>query len=291
MKKKKKLFWILLLAVLGAASLFALREELFSAPEEGDIPFRTDVVTRGNIANIITATGALSPEEEVNIGTQVSGQITKLYVKLNDQVTAGQLLAEIDPSIAQTQLKQSKAALETSQLSYELAQKNYERTKTLVAKEYVAKVELENAWQSLVGSKNSLESAKIAVERDEVNLGYTKVTSPINGVIVAQEVASGQTLASNFQTPNLFRIAKDLTVMKIDMNVPESDISKIHEGMPVVFEVDAFPDRDFPGVIKTINLNPNNSSGVVTYVVVVVVDNKDRALFPGMTANIKITLY
>jgi len=288
MKFLKRLLILILLggALFGAALYSGLLEE----KDSGAIPYRTDTVTRGTIANIITASGSISPQEVVTIGTQVSGKITALYVKLNDTVKAGQLLAEIDPSIPQTQLKQSKASLETAQLAYSLAQRDYERIKTLVAKDYVAKVELERSWQNVVGNKNSLESAKIQVERDEVNLGYTKVTSPIDGIIISQEASSGSTVASNFQTPNLFRVARDLTVMKIDMSVPESDISKIHVDMPVKFSVDAFPEREFPGVITTVDLNPNNQSGVVTYNVVVKVENKDRALFPGMTANIRITL-
>ncbi len=254
------------------------------------IPYRTAKITRGTIAELITATGTISPEEVVTVGTQVSGKITALHVKLNDEVKEGQLLAEIDPSIPLTQLKQSQAFLETATLSHELANRDYERIKTLLAKNYVAKIELERAWQNVVNTKNSKESAKIQVERDEVNLGFTRVTSPIDGVIIAQEATSGQTVASNFQTPNLFKIAKDMRVMKIDMNVPESDISKIHEAMPVKFTVDAFEKRTFDGLIKRIDLNPNNQGGVVTYNVVVTVENKDRALYPGMTANIIITL-
>ena len=284
--KRLVIFLAIIVALLAAAILSGALDE---AQDKGT-PYRSETITRGTIGHFITATGTISPEEVVTVGTQVSGQITKLYVKLNDTVTKGQLLAEIDSSIPETQLKQSKAALETAQLAYTLAQRDHERTKALVAKEYVAKIDLERAWQSLVSAKNSLEGAKIQVERDQVNLGYTKVTSPIDGIIIAQEATSGQTVASSFSTPNLFRIARDLTVMKIDMNVPESDISKIQQGMPVKFSVDAFPDREFSGRVDLIDLNPNNQSGVVTYNVVVKLENTDRALFPGMTANISITM-
>ncbi|MDX2073725.1 MAG: efflux RND transporter periplasmic adaptor subunit [Alphaproteobacteria bacterium] len=288
MKILKRLF--ILLCIGGG--LFAAAPYINALFEEKTvgIPYRTDIITRGTIAELITATGTISPEEVVTVGTQVSGQITKMHVKLNDKVTKGQLLAEIDPSIVLTQLNQSKASLETAQVAYTLAQRDYERIKTLLAKDYVAKVELERSWQNVVSTKNQLESIKNQVERDEVNLGYTKVTSPIDGIIIEQEVSSGQTVASNFQTPNLFKIAKDMRVMKIDMNVPESDISKIHEGMPVQFSVDAFPNRAFTGVVSAVNLSPNNQSGVVTYNVVVKLENKDRALFPGMTANISVVL-
>ena len=284
---KRLLFIILLLLALGAAGLGL---DLFPNMHEAGLPYRVDKVTRGTIADIITATGSITPEEIITVGTQVSGQITAVYVALNDEVKAGQLLAEIDPAIAKTQLKQSKANMETAQLAYELSTRDYNRTKTLLEKDYVAKVDLERAEQVMVSARNNLESAKIQVERDEVNLGYTKVTAPIGGIIIAQEVASGQTVASNYQTPNLFSIAKDLTSMKINVNLPESDISKIKKDMPVAFMVDAFPDRIFNGNVQTIGLNPNNQLGVVTYTVVVKVDNKDKALLPGMTANITITL-
>lgn len=288
MKRPKRLFLIITTGAVLAGIVFLSGG--IGRSKERTIPYRTEKISRGTIAEFITATGTISPEEMVTVGTQVSGKITKLYVTLNDKVTAGQLLAEIDPSIAQTQLKQSKASLETSQLAYELAQRDYKRTQTLVAKEYVPKVELERAWQNVINSKTSLESAQIQVERDEVNLSYTKVTAPIDGIIIKQEASSGQTLASNFQTPSLFIIAKDMSVMKIDMNVPEADISKIRAQMPVKFTVDAFPDREFDGIIDTIDLNPNNQSGVVTYNVVVKLENKNHALLPGMTANISITL-
>ncbi len=288
MKILKRLFTLILIGALlfGAATYSGV---LGTHKAEG-IPYRTDIITRGTIAQLITATGSISPEEVVNVGTQVSGKITGIYAKLNDTVVKGQLLAEVDPALPLEQLKQSKNNLETAELAYTLAQRDYDRTKTLVAKEYIAKVDLERALQSVVSSRVSLESAKIAVKRDEINLGFTKVTAPIDGIIIKQEVSSGQTLASNFQTPNLFIIAKDMSVMKIDMNMPESDISKIHKDMPVHFTVDAFPDRTFTGIIDVIDLNPNNQSGVVTYNVVVKLENKDRALFPGMTANISITL-
>lgn len=284
----KRLKYILLILLISAG-IFAVMYTPEPTQSSAEL-YRTAKVTRGNIAEGISATGNIVPEEVVTVGTQVSGQIMKMHAKLNDTVTKGQLLAEIDPSIPETQLRQSKAALDTAQLAYELSQRDYERSKALVAKDYIAKIELERAWQNVVNARTSLASAKIQVERDEVNLSYTKVTSPIDGIIIAQEVASGQTLAANFQTPDLFRIAKDLTMMKIDMSIPEADISKIHVDMPVAFTVGAYPERVFEGVISAINLSPNNQAGVVTYNVVVKVENHDRALLPGMTASIVITL-
>ena len=288
----KKLLKRIIILLIIAAAVYAglLFSGMLPSQKTENTQYRTETIARGTIANVITATGNISPEETVTVGAQVSGKIMGIYAKLNDTVKVGQLLAEIDPAIPLEALKQSKNNLETSELSYANAQRDYERTKIQVSKEYLPKRDLESSYESLVGRRVGLESAKIQVRREEINLSYTKVTSPIDGVIIKQEVSSGQTLASNFQSPNLFTIAKDLSVMKIDMNMPESDISKVHVGMPVSFTVDAFEGRQFSGIIDVIDLNPNNQSGVVTYNVIVKLENKDRALFPGMTANITITL-
>ena len=282
--KNKRFILSLIALVLAAASL-----TLFDST--GDVPaYRTDKITRGSIVDVVTANGTLNPVELVNVGAQVSGQISSVYVQVNDEVRKGQLLAEIDPALMLAQLKQSKASLETLRTAFELASRNLERTRYLVAKDYVAKIELENAQQSYLSAKNSYDSAKSAVEKDEVNLSYTKITSPIDGVVVSQDVTMGQTVASNFQTPNMFKIAGDLTKMKIDVSFPESDIAKVKKDMPAKFTVDAYPDREFDGVVSMVNLNPNNQSGVVTYTVTVSVENKDKKLLPGMTAYVSITL-
>ncbi len=282
----KKIILITSLLILLIIAAFATLGT--SAADDSD--FRTTTITRGNISQVVTANGSLKPMEEVSVGTQVSGKIEKIYVKLNDEVKKGQLLAEIDPSIPETTLRQSRASLETTKNSYQLASRNLERTRALYAREFVARIELENAEQSYLSAKNALESIKIQVERDEVNLGYTKITSPIDGVIIAQEVSQGQTMAANFQTPNLFKIASDLSKMKIDVSFSEADISKVKDDMPVTFTVDAFPDKIFEGKVVTVNLNPNNQSGVVTYTVTVEVENKEKLLLPGMTAFVSVIL-
>ena len=284
MKHKKKLTLSFILLALTGITWAALS----GSDENGD--YRTAQITRGDIAEVVTANGTLNPVEQVNVGTQVSGKIDTIYVKLNDEVKKGQLLAEIDPSLSQAALRQSKASLETSRNAFELARRNLERKRTLYQKQYIAKVELETEEQSYLSAKNGYESAKTQVERDELNLGYTKITAPIDGVIIAQEVAQGQTMAANFQTPNLFKIASDLHSMKIDVNFSEADISKVKIDLPVSFTVDAFPDRTFSGKVQTVNLNPVNQSGVVTYSVTVVVDNPDKVLLPGMTAFVRVIL-
>jgi HlyD family secretion protein len=282
--KKKLLLIPLTISILIGGAWAAL-----SGGDDTD-DYRTSQITRGNISQVVTANGSLRPVEEISVGTQVSGKIEKIYVKLNDEVKKGQLLAEIDPSIPETTLRQSRNSLETARNAYELAVRNLARTRSLYERQFVAKIELEREEQSFLSTKNAYESAKTQVERDEVNLSYTKITSPIDGVIIAQEVSQGQTMAANFQTPNLFKIASDLSKMKIDVSFSEADISKIKNEMPVTFTVDAFPDTIFDGKVVTVNLNPNNQSGVVTYTVTVEVDNAEKLLLPGMTAFVSVIL-
>ncbi len=279
----------IVLLIIAAAVLVSTT--IFSDDDAQATKFRTAKVTRGDIAQVVTAVGTLNPIELISIGTQVSGKITNMYVNVADDVKKDQLLAEIDPSIPETQLKQSKSSLLTARIAFEQAGRDLERTRMLVKKEFVPKVDLERAEQSYISAKNSYENAKIQVERDEVNLSYTKITSPIDGTVIAQEVTQGQTLAANFQTPNLFKIAGDMTKMKIDVNFSEADISQVKVGLPVKFTVDAFPDREFTGTVRLVNLNPSSVSGSgVTYSVVVDVENADRKLLPGMTAYVSVIL-
>lgn len=252
--------------------------------------WRKGRITRGNITNVVTATGSLAPRELVEVGTQVSGQVDKLYVHLNDQVKQGQLLAEIDPALLLAQMEQDEAALETARVNQDQAGRDLKRTKYLLAKDYVAKVDLEHAEQTYLQAKNSYAAAKTTLERDKVNLNYAKIYSPIDGVIISQEITLGQTVASSFQTPTLFKIAGNLARMKINVSLSEADIGKIRAGLPVTFTVDAFSDRQFTGKVQTVSMDPNNQQGVVTYSVLVGVENKDKVLLPGMTAYVNILL-
>jgi HlyD family secretion protein len=283
---KRILKWTLLLAVLAGA-VFGVWH---SVPKQVPPQFRTAQVTLGNIAQVVTGTGTINPLELVTVGTQVSGQVNQVYVKLNDEVKKGQLLAEIDPAVLKAQVRLSQSSVETARANYEQSKRDLGRTQTLVGKDYLPKVDLERAEQTVLQAKNSYESAQAQLERDEVNLSYTKIISPIDGVIIGQEATLGQTMAASFQTPNLFRIAGSLTQMKIDVNFSESDISKIKKNMPVTFTVDAFPDETFEGRVDVVNLNPNTSQGVVTYTVLVVFENQEKKLLPGMTAYVNIVL-
>jgi len=287
-KKIKNILKKLAVLLVIAASCVVLWGTFDSSVEA--TRYRTVPITRGSIADVVTATGALNPMLLITVGAQVSGQVSKIYVNLNDEVKEGQLLAEIDPSLLLAELKQTRSSMETARITYEQAARDLERTRILVGKDYLPKIDLERAQQTYLSSKNNYESAKTQVERGELNLNYTKIFSPINGVVISQEVTLGQTLASSFQAPSLFKIAGDLAQMKIDVNFSEADISKVKQGMNVTFTVDAFPDREFIGKIDTINLNARTEQGVVTYSVTVSVDNKDKALLPGMTAYINLAL-
>lgn len=257
---------------------------------EEAVKYRITKITRGNITEVVTANGTLNPVQVITVGTQVSGQIQKIYVNLNDQVKQGQLLAEVDPSLPEAELKQIQASAETARVTYEQAARDLERARMLVEKDFIAKVELEQAQQAYLSARNSYDAVKSQVERAKVNLGYTKIYAPIDGIVISQEVTSGQTVQASYQTPNLFKIAGDLREMLIDVSFPESDISKIKKGLRVTFTVDAFPDKTFKGIVDVVNLNPSNDQGVVTYKVTVKVENKDKLLLPGMTAYVNVTL-
>src|SRR5581483_7659148 len=251
---------------------------------QDDLPsYRTEPITRGDIVELVSATGTLNPAQVITVGTQVSGQVSKLNVRLNDRVKAGQLLAEIDPTLLLAQIKQDRTMLETARSSLEQAERDLKRVRMLLAKDYVAKVDLEHAEQAYRAAQNTYDGARTVVERDEANLNYTKIMSPIDGVIIAKEIELGQTLAASFQTPNLFRIAADLTKMNISARLPEAFISKVKAGMEATFTVDAFPGREFKGQVSSVNLNPTAEGGIVAYTVEVSVNNSDNSLLPGMT--------
>jgi HlyD family secretion protein len=265
--------------------------------------YRTEKLTRGNINEVVSAKGTLNPVKLVTVGSQVSGKVTRTYAAVNDHVMAGQLLAEIDPALLLAQMKQDNSALASANANYEQAERDLNRNRLLLEKDFVAKVVFEQARQTYLNAKNGYESAKTTIERDQLNLDYAKITSPIDGIVIERTVTEGQTLQASFQTPDLYKIAGNLAEMKIDVNFPESDIPKIKVGMPVTFTVTAFGDRIFVGTVQTVNLTPTGQSqtggltptsqfqtGGVTYSVVIELHNDDNLLLPGMTANVSVIL-
>jgi len=267
--------------------------------EEG---FSTAKVTKGDIVQTVSATGTVNPVAMVLVGTQVSGTIKHIYVDFNSPVKKGQVIAEIDPSLFEAQVEQAranvlvaKANLKKAEATLADAAKNLERTKTLFAKDLIARSELDTAetnYQTALAqvgaAKAQLAQAEAALKSAETNLRYTKIVSPVDGVVISRNVDVGQTVAASFQTPTLFTIARDLTKMQINTNVAEADIGKIAVGQTVNFTVDAYPDEVFHGQVSQIRLAPTNIQNVVTYDVVILVDNPELKLKPGMTANVSI---
>lgn len=244
---------------------------------------------RGSIAQIVSANGALNPVRLVSVGSQVSGIVRKLYVDFNDHVQAGQILLELDPSLAEAQLQQSKASVLSAEASLELAQLNEARVRSLFSQEFVSRQELDQSVQALRLAQAQLAVAKAQAGRDRTNRVNTVIRSPISGVVVSREVDLGQTVAASFTAPTLFKIAQDLRKMQIDSSYSEADVGKIREGQLATFRVDAFMDKEFKGSVRQVRLNPKTEQNVVTYNVVISVENSEMLLMPGMTAYVSIT--
>jgi len=252
--------------------------------------YRTEKIAKGNIVKSISANGTLNPVVLVNVGTQISGVVNKLNADFNDRVHKDQVLAEIDPSLINAQLEQSQANLANAQASLKLAQANATRSKELYAQDYVARSDLDQSVQALEAAKSQVASAIGQLKRDKANKGYTIITSPVSGVVVSRNVDIGQTVAASFQTPTLFTIAQDLQHMQIDTSVAEADVGGIRVDQTVNFTVDAYPDRVFQGKVFRIRLDSKVLQNVVTYDVVINVNNPEEILLPGMTAFVSIII-
>ena len=278
---------MLLLAGLGAAGYFYWQKSHQSPAGER---YKTQAVEVGNVSQTVSANGTLNPVVLVSVGTQVSGTVKKLYTDFNHQVKQGQILMELDASLFQAQVRQSEANVASAEAALELAVANEARTRGLYAKEYVSKQELDQATQAMKSAGAQVALARAQAEKDRTNLGYSIIRSPVSGVVVDRTVDVGQTVAASFQTPTLFKIAQDLKQMQIDSSFAEADIGAIRDGQPVRFTVDAFPNRSFNAKVRQVRLNPTTQQNVVTYDVVVAVDNPEQILMPGMTAYVNIVV-
>ncbi|AEJ01689.1 efflux transporter, RND family, MFP subunit [Nitrosomonas sp. Is79A3] len=258
--------------------------------ESKENQYKTRSIERGDIVQTISANGTLTPVVLVNVGTQVSGTVAKLYADYNDHVEVGQILAELDPALLRAQLQQSKANLLNAQVTVRIAESKLKRHQLLKEKEFISLEALQMIEQEMEVARAQLAISKAQVERDQTNLNYSIIRSPISGVVIARNVDIGQTVAANFQTPILFQIAKDLRQMQINISVAEADIGQLHLGQLINFTVDAFQQREFTGTVKQVRLNPTIQENVVTYNVVAMVDNDDETLLPGMTANINFVV-
>lgn len=287
MKSLKKIIIVLILVALAGAAYYYYRVLNQSKPED---LYRLDEVTQGDVEQSVSANGTLNPVSLISVGTQVSGIVKKLYVDFNDEVKKDQILLELDNSLFMAQIAQSQGSVRNNQASVELAQANERRMRELYSQEFVSKQELDTAVQVLKSAKAQLDTARGQLTRDQTNLNFTIIRSPVSGIVVNRVVDVGQTVAASFQTPTLIQIAQDLSKMQIDTSFAEADIGNIKVGQKVKFNVDAFPNRNFEGVVKQVRLNSTNTSNVVTYNVVVSVDNSDQVLLPGMTAYVNIAV-
>ena len=259
-------------------------------PESRQERYKTQVVDRGDIVQSISANGTLNPVELVNVGTQVSGTIFKMYADFNDQIKVGQVLAELDPALFRAQLQQSEANVMNARAVLKLAENKMARNLALKEQGFISSDALNVFEQQLDAARAQLALGTAQLARDRANLDYSVIKSPISGVVVARNVDLGQTVAASFQTPVLFQIAKDLRQMQIDTSVAEADIGQLRLGQQANFTVDAFHEREFTGTVKQVRLNPTIQQNVVTYNVVVTVANDDGALLPGMTANVRFAV-
>ena len=275
---------------------------VFLTGNKNKIKYKVAEVTLSDIQSVVQATGTVQPVETVDVGTQISGRIEELYFDYNSKVEKGQLIALMDSSTyeatkldAQANVASCKSDIESAQVALEKAKLDYDRAVQLSGEDLIAKSELDGyrttykkALATLSQAKSKLLQAKANLRKAEINLNYTKIYSPVSGVVTTKNVEKGQTVAASYQTPSIAKIAKDLTAMQVEANVDEADIGYIKEGQKAVFDVDSYPDTKFEGVVTQLRLSPTTTNNVVTYTVIVRVDNKDQKLLPGMTANIEI---
>ncbi|MGL4231766.1 MAG: efflux RND transporter periplasmic adaptor subunit [Casimicrobium sp.] len=263
-------------------------ETRFSGGEEKAPKYKTADVDRGSIVQFVTATGTLNPVGLVNIGTQVSGTVNEVLVDFNSPVKKGQVLAKIDPTLIQASINQATASLGAARAQLTLAESTHNRNQKLVQQGFLSAATLDQSRQALDAAKAQIQVNQAQLDRAKADLGNTILRSPIDGVVIKRTADLGQTVAASFQTPNLFQIARDLKKMQIDTNVSEADVGQLKEGQVARFIVDAFPDRDFEGKVRQFRLAANVQQNVVTYNVVIDVDNPEELLKPGLTAQVRI---
>ena len=288
MTRTKKIVLFVLAAGLLAGGLYALQRK--QAAADPDKRYKTEALAKGSVTQSVSANGTLNPVTLVNVGTQVSGTVKKLHVDFNDLVAKGQILAELDDAIYSAQVRQSDASMASARAALQLAHANETRMQELFRQEYVSRQELDQAVQAREAAAAQLRLVSAQNDRDRANLGYSVIRSPVSGVVVDRQIDVGQTVAASFQTPTLFKIAQDLTQMQIYTTFAEADIGAIRVDQPVRFNVDAFPNRSFSGKVKQVRLNPTTQQNVVTYNVVVAVENPEKLLMPGMTAYVNIAV-
>jgi HlyD family secretion protein len=283
MKKYKWIWWVLLIGGIGVAVWYWV----FRA-DETLIQLQVETPQDGTISTSVTATGTIQPVDTVNVGSQVSGTIKGVYADFNSTVKKGQLLAQIDPVLFQAQVDQINANLASAQSNQVYQKSNFERQSQLYKVGAISKADYETALYSYNSAKDNVHSINAQLVSAKKNLSFTQIYSPIDGTVLLRNISEGQTVASSFNTPTLFSIAKDLTKMQVQAAVDEADIGNVAKGQRVIFSVDAFASDTFAGIVNEIRLRSSVSSNVVTYTTIIDAPNDQMKLKPGMTANIII---
>lgn len=292
--KKRYIIPLALALVIGGISLVNINANR--------ITYQTQKLAKCTITDVVEASGTINPVNIVSVGSTVSGLMKEIYVDFNSEVKKGQLLAQIDPANFQASVDQNQAQITNAQanlarLNAELsmAEKTYTRYKNLYAKNFIARSELDQAESDYLAKKASIGAQKASIAQAQANyktavtnLGYTKIIAPVDGTIISRDINVGQPVAASFQAPELFKIAQDLTKMQIEVNVSEADIGRVKEGQEAEFNLDGYPDTTFKGIVTQVRLDSTTTSNVVTYTVIVSVNNEDLTLKPGMTANVSI---
>ncbi len=300
MKKK----WIVLAAIIVLAIGAFVGYGMMKRGKNNVPKYRLETVTKGDIEATVVTSGTVNPVTVVDVGSQVSGRVVKIYVDFNSPVKAGQIVAELEQDSFIARLQQDEAnyrsavaSLDRAKVALEIAEKKYKRALSLFEKNLISFEEKEaaeanylNAKTEVLSSEARLEQAKSQLEASKVNLAYTIIRSPVDGVIITRNVNVGQTVAASLQAPVLFKIATDLSKMQVQCSVDEADIGKVKEGQPVRFTVDSYPSEVFHGVVRQVRYSPETVQNVVTYTTIVDVDNPQLKLLPGMTANVTITV-
>jgi HlyD family secretion protein len=280
---RKPLVLVISVLLVGALAFWAYRKAAGNDQPE----YRFATVERGNLEAAVSATGTLSAVTTVQVGTQVSGKIVEIKADFNDRVKKGQLVARIDPTILQQQVRDAQAGLERNQAELEQAEREYQRNEGLFQRKVLTEVEFNDKKYALAVARANVKSAQVAVDRAKQNLAYTEIYAPIDGIVVERNVDVGQTVVASMSTPQLFLMAQDLSQMQILASVDESDIGSIHDGQNVRFSVQAYPNEKFTGTVKQVRLQSKTTENVVNYTVVVLVPNNSGKLLPGMTATLE----
>lgn len=285
-KKHLLIAAVLMIATSGAA--YSIHRD--KPPTIQKSQYRASVVERGDITQTVTATGTINPVALVNVGSQVSGTVVELNADFNDRVKKGQVLLRLDPTIFQAQVRQYEASRAAAYASLRLAEVSFTRNQKLVGQNFISNAALDQSRRELEVAQANIRVADSQVARAQADLDNSVIRSPIDGIVIKRSIDRGQTLAATFATPNLFQIAQDLTKMQIDTSVSEADIGALRVGQPARFVVDAYPEREFTGTMRQFRLAPNVVQNVVTYSVVLDVENDQELLKPGMTAQVRLVV-